>query len=400
MPTPVHRPRVAVLSPFIDKRHGTERCVAEQIERLASVYEIHLYSSSVEDIDLSKITWHHVPEIAGPHLIRYVWWLLANQYCRWRDSRFKGLAPDVVYSAGANCLSADIVSVHILFSKTRVDLRDTISLSRNPVGAWPLMIHRRIYYRLVEFLEDRLYSRDNISLIAVSKRGAQDIRDRFRPSDGLRVGYSYYGVDPFKFSPMRRQDLRKGARRTLGYSDAEFVILLIGNDWRKKGLQCLLEAVAQLKNSRLRILVVGQDSSAFYTKQMSAFGLVNQVQFLPSRLDVEFYYAAADVYVGPSLEDTFSLPPAEAMSCGMAVITTRAAGVSEIIHHGKDGLILEDPVDAPTLSEWIGRLANDEKWCRQLGAAATISAGKYTWERNAQQLGEVIDSIVQSRKGK
>ena len=73
MPTPVRRPRVAVLSPFVDKRHGTERCLAEQIERLAGTFDIHLYSSRVEDVDLAGITWHRVPALTGPHLFAYIW---------------------------------------------------------------------------------------------------------------------------------------------------------------------------------------------------------------------------------------------------------------------------------------------------------------------------------------
>ena len=62
------RPRIAIVPPFVDKRHGTERCVAEQIERLALDYDIHLFSSRVEDVDLSRITWHRVPELPGPQL--------------------------------------------------------------------------------------------------------------------------------------------------------------------------------------------------------------------------------------------------------------------------------------------------------------------------------------------
>ena len=43
---------IAVVSPFLDKRHGTERCVAEQVERLAQEYgyEVHVYSQRVEDM--------------------------------------------------------------------------------------------------------------------------------------------------------------------------------------------------------------------------------------------------------------------------------------------------------------------------------------------------------------
>ena len=398
MHKPTRKPRVAVLSPFVDKSHGTELCLAEQIERLADNYDIHLYSNRVEDVDLSKISWHRVPMPRGPHLFQYVWWLLANRFYRWRDSRFKGLAPEVVYSAGVNCLDADLVSVHALFSKVRARVGDGLSLKRNPIRVWPLMIHRRIYYLLVERLENRLYGRAGILLVAVSQKGAQDIRDRFGSNHGLRVGYSYYGVNAVKFSPSRRMELRKNARNDLGLSGDEFAILLIGNDWRNKGLQCLLEAVARLSDPRLRILVVGQDSSAVYQKQLALLRLEKQVQFLPSRSDVEFYYAAADVYAGPSLEDTFSLPPAEAMACGMAVITSRAAGVSEIIHNEEDGLILEDPFDVGTLANWLARLAADDHWRYELGDAARKTVAQYTWERNAWELEEILKSIVEHKR--
>jgi len=48
--------------------------------------------------------------------------------------------------------------------------------------------------------------------------------------------------------------------------------------------------------------------------------LEGRVLFLPQRPDVEWYYAAADAYIGPSLEDSFALPPLEAMACGLSVI--------------------------------------------------------------------------------
>lgn len=74
--------RIAVVSPFIDKRHGTERCIAEQVERLACDYgyEIHIYSQRVKDIsvttDCGCIIWHRIPSIPGPHP---VWlWLLGT----------------------------------------------------------------------------------------------------------------------------------------------------------------------------------------------------------------------------------------------------------------------------------------------------------------------------------
>jgi glycosyltransferase involved in cell wall biosynthesis len=398
---------LVVLSPFLDKRHGTERCVAEQIERLSGVCEIHLYSSRVEDVDLSGITWHRVPALGGPHLFAYIWWLCANRIQRWRDAKFRGIPPDAIYSPGVNCLDADVVSVHVLFSKVREQMaseqiaREKMeresAQAKNRSTSWPLNLHRRIYYRLLEFLENKVYRRDDIVLAAVSEKGAQDIRARFGPKKHLSV--IYHGVDCSKFNPQQRMNLRAAARADLVLALDAFVVLFIGNDWRNRGLPCLLEAVGKLQDPKVHLLVVGTDASAAYQQRADQLGLAARIHFLPPRRDVELYYAAADAYAGPSLEDTFSLPPAEAMACGLPVITSRAAGVSEIIHHNEDGLILEDPVDAKTLAQWLARLKNDRNWRDQLGLAAAQTAAQYTWADNSAQLQQVINSLIKSKIG-
>jgi glycosyltransferase involved in cell wall biosynthesis len=275
---PVNKPRVAVLSPFVDKRHGTERCLAEQIKHLADDYEIHLYSSRVEDVDLGKIIWHRVPMPRGPHLFCYVWWLLANRFYRWRDSRFKGLAPVVVYSPGINCLDPDLVSVHVLFGNLRRQLKDDFSLQRNPLSQWPVILHRRIYYRLAEFLERRVYGGKHAELLPVSQRIARDIASCYGRSDRVRTVYC--GVDTLTFSPERRRTLRASARYSLALSEDVFAVLLIGNDWKNKGLPCLLEAAGRMLNLKLQLLVAGSDSAAPYKEQIPRLGLTGRVTFL------------------------------------------------------------------------------------------------------------------------
>ena len=86
----LHKPRIAVISPFLDMRHGTERAMIECISRLAGDYEFHIYSNRVEDLDLASVVWHRVPSLPGPHLFSYLWWFFANTFWRWRDRRFAG----------------------------------------------------------------------------------------------------------------------------------------------------------------------------------------------------------------------------------------------------------------------------------------------------------------------
>jgi glycosyltransferase involved in cell wall biosynthesis len=86
------------------------------------------------------------------------------------------------------------------------------------------------------------------------------------------------------------------------------------------------------------------------------------------------------------------------MACGLPAITTRMAGASEIVTHGQDGLILEDPTDMQTLSEWLHRLSTDIEWRNRMGDAASRTAAKYTWEKNASQMREIIDRVISIRR--
>jgi len=57
------------------------------------------------------------------------------------------------------------------------------------------------------------------------------------------------------------------------------------------------------------------------------------------------FYAAADAYVAPSLEDAFGLPILEAMACGLPVIASVQAGASENVLDGATGYLLRDPMN-------------------------------------------------------
>jgi UDP-glucose:(heptosyl)LPS alpha-1,3-glucosyltransferase len=391
------RPRIAVVSPFIDKRHGTERRVAECVQRLSSEYEFHVYSNRVEDVDLDRITWHRIPALPGPHLFAYLWWFLANHFWRWRDRRFRGLAPEVVYSPGINCLDAGVISVHVVFARLRESVAREVRLSRNPVKTWPQLIHRRTYYRLIQLLEGRVYQRADRPLAVVSQKVASDLRRYYGRSDHVRVVYG--GFDLSRFNPDRRATLRPAARETFRLGGNDFALLLIGNGWKNKGLPALLESAGMLRDPRLTVLVAGQDNPVPYHAAIEHHHLNGRVRFLPPRPDVEFFYAAADAYVGPSLEDAFAQPPGEAMASGLPVITSRKNGGAEIISHGSDGLILEDPEDVRTLADWIRRLLDDSEFRCGLGANAARTARKFNWENNAAEMKALFEEGRRVRSG-
>jgi len=389
------KPHLAVVSPFLSKRYGTERIIVEWITRLADTFEVHVYSQRVEDIDLGKIAWHRIPKLPGPHLFNYVWWFVANHLWRGWDQRFRGIPIDLVFSPGVNCLDANVVSVHIVFKEYAKSVAADLKLRTHSLPCWPQLLHRKLYYHLITSLEQRIYrDPENVLVLIAFKTDRELVRHYGRRKPNPVI---YLGLDHGTFNPQRRASLRDKARSDLGYSSERFVLLLIGNHWANKGLPVLLEALAILNEPSIDLLVVGRENADEYRVSIDSKHLSGRVQFRPARPDVELYYAAADAYAGPSLEDTFALPPAEAMACGLPVIVSAANGTCEIITHESDGLILQDPTDAAGLAAMVHRLYEDRGFCERLGQNAHKTALQYTWERNACELSAIFGQVLKRK---
>jgi UDP-glucose:(heptosyl)LPS alpha-1,3-glucosyltransferase len=207
----------------------------------------------------------------------------------------------------------------------------------------------------------------------------------------------YLGLDHGVFNPRRRVSQRESVRKELGISIDRFVVLLLGNDWRNKGLPVLLDTLARLRELPVDLLVVGREDPSHYRAMVREHGLNDRVHFFPPRNDVEVYYAAADAYAGPSLEDTFAQPPAEAMACGLPVIVSETNGTSEIIRNGADGLILKDPTDSSALAAMIRQLYEDKELRATMGERAAETAREYTWERNGRELAAIFEEILRRK---
>src|SRR5713226_7474664 len=292
--------RLAVVSPFVDRRHGTERALAEVLERLArnEHCEIHLYSQRVEDLaiaqprvarpqDSGAIIWHKVPAIPGPHLLQFLAWLFLNSFCRAWDRWIRGLRFDLLLSPGINCLDADVVIVHALFHRLKELVCDENVDSARP--GFLRRLHRRAYYALLAGLERRIYSDSKVSLAAVSQRTATLLNDYFHRR-GVRVIPN--GVDATQFSPSARLALRAEARLRRAIQETDFVLLLIGNDWRVKGLETVLSAMSTLRDLPIFVIAAGDDSPDTFREMARSLGISERCRFEPSRADVLDFYAA------------------------------------------------------------------------------------------------------------
>jgi UDP-glucose:(heptosyl)LPS alpha-1,3-glucosyltransferase len=405
--------RIAVISPFVDRQHGTERAVAELLDRLSTQHRdtVDLYAQKVSDLDCStdsatganeagKIICHPVNSFPAPHLIHFLGWLFLNRWTRWRHERASHTIPDVVFSPGINTLDADLILVHAVFHRIA-----ELQRSRDTGGLRGL--HRKLYYALMCSLERRIYRDSRVSLAAVSRHTATQLARYFGRSD---VTVIPNGVDAQHFSQAAIAAMREPYRLEWKCSPRDFVLVLVGNDWRNKGLKTLLQAVAecgarrptphatehaiQLDDTPLRLLVVGQDEQAPFRLEAEKLGIAERVQFSPPVPDVRIFYAAADALVAPSLEDSFNLPVLEAMSCGLPVVVSPAAGVSDWLAHGRDSIVLEDPQNAGELAAAIRFLAADPSRREAIASNGLRTATKFSWDAHVNELRELLVNVA------
>ncbi len=393
------RKLIAVITPFLDKSHGTERCLAEQIERLSKYYEFHIYSMRVKDIDAVKvyrkgissdIYWHKVPDIKGPQLLRYIWWFVANHFWRLYDYLINGIKYDIKYSPGINCVDAKFIVVHHVFIEFYKCVRKGMRFSDNPIKFWFKIIHRHLYYSLIILLEQLIYRRKNIVFGAVSDKVRKLMKQYFNQESYV----IYHGADFIELEENARLKNYNIARKKFNISDSEFVILLVGNDWYEKGLQCLLKTMSLLPDIPLHLIIRGRDEKEPYNRMIKSLKLPHRISFFKPVPNIFELYAASDLYISPSLYDSFAMPPLEAMYCGLPAIVSSRAGVSELITNNVDGIILDDPMDHIYLANKIKLLYEDRQMLMDISKKAIETAQKYTWQKNAELIKEIFDKIL------
>jgi UDP-glucose:(heptosyl)LPS alpha-1,3-glucosyltransferase len=393
--------RIAVISPAVDRQHGTERAVAELIDRLRSDYadDIDLYAERASDLTLTEssrkadsargsIRWRRVKSLPGPHLLRFLGWLFGNRFARARDGGARGKTPDAIFSPGINALDADVILVHVVFHRVA-------ELQKAASGAGLRALHRKLYYALLCRIERRIYTNPEVALAAVSNHTAKQLARYFQRAD---VAVIRNGVDAAHFSASAIARMRESSRAQWNFSPEHFVLLLIGNDWRNKGLNTLLAAAAKCRELPIRLMIVGQDDPAPFREAAENLGVPDRLQFCPPAADVRTFYAAADALVSPSLEDSFNLPLLEAMSCGLPVVASPRAGISEWLTAGRDCLLLNDPENADELAAAIRSLVNEPAKRYEISANAVKTAAGFSWDTHTSELRKLMVKAAEAKR--
>jgi glycosyltransferase involved in cell wall biosynthesis len=179
--------------------------------------------------------------------------------------------------------------------------------------------------------------------------------------------------------------------------DAPFV-LAVGTMQPRKNHLGLVRAFANLQSPISSLVIAGGKGWLYddVMREVQRLGLSERVKFIgyADDKDLPVLYRAASVFAFPSFYEGFGLPPLEAMACGVPVVTSNTSSLPEVV--GDVGLAV-DPHDIDALANALHTALTDEGWRKQAIAAGIARAKTFTWQRAAEQLLSVYETVLNSK---
>lgn len=183
-------------------------------------------------------------------------------------------------------------------------------------------------------------------------------------------------------------------REKLNLPIGKIILLSVGALLPAKGYMYMLETMKQIIETRLDVLyiIIGEGK---FKKELEAkidkMDLRDYVLLLGSKphQEISLWMNSCDLFILPSLRESFGIVQIEAMACGKSVVATRNGGSEEIIMNDKLGFLVE-PADPEDLAEKIF-LALDRKWDRD---KILVYAEQFTWENIAEEIIEIYKQVL------
>jgi UDP-glucose:(heptosyl)LPS alpha-1,3-glucosyltransferase len=366
------RLRIAILNrTFSPTGGGAERYSIALVEQLAAQHEIHVFAQKI-DHQWPGVTYHSVSApLHKPRWINQLWFAAST----WWSTRH---GFDVVHSH-ENTWHGDIQTVHVLPVKYNM-FHGRVGWRRFLRWIKVIISPRLLAYLGLEYFR---YAKRPGRQVIVTANSLLSIINSSYPTCSEMLSVITPGITMPKLAVTLER--KNQARSLLGLPLIGRYALLIGNDYRKKGLQVVLNAMAQLP-ADISLIVVGNPAQiSLFTDQVKTLNLVNRIFFLGHLKDVTPAYEAADCLVHPTLEDTFAMVVLEAMSHGLPVVVSgpKYCGIAELLQHGINAVILDDPQDASQVCYSLELVLAETALQSRLSKGAIAFAGQYQWHQIA-----------------
>lgn len=209
----------------------------------------------------------------------------------------------------------------------------------------------------------------------------EELAEELRALGFTNLGVLARGIDTRLFNPEHRD---AALRRTWGVGPDDLVALCVGRIAAEKNLQQVLAAYQVLREHRptTRLVLVGDGPM---TARLRARHPDVVFPGMRTGADLAAHYASADLFLFPSLTETFGNVTLEAMASGLAVVAFDYAAARRHIVHGHNGL-LAPCGDSAAFNAAVRQLAVDSFLINRLGVAARQAVTNFDWEQIHDQL--------------
>ncbi len=363
--------RIAIINRVFSRSAGGAESYSVAItQQLAARHEIHVFAQETNQ-PVAGVSYHPVFCLSKkPRWINQLLFAMAT----WWQTR-KGF--DVVHSH-ENTWHGQVQTVHVR------PLRHNLLHGRRGLDRALRWLKVCLSLRLISyiFLEGaRFKRRPGRAIVATSKTLKLECEQAY-PASRKRLAIITPGT-------YLRQDTitRTMARRQLGLPHEAPLLLFVANDYKRKGLDALLQALAKLA-PEVHLAVVGDPAPiARYREQAEKLGVATRVHFLGSLDDLDPAYRAADCLAHPTLEDSFAMVVLEAMAHGLPVVVSGPVhcGISRELQDRHEALLLHDPRDAQLLAGMLRSVLEQPELADQLRHHGLEFARAHTWESAALQ---------------
>lgn len=383
MSTIPRRLRIAVLNRvFSPAAGGAERYSMALVEQLAERHEIHVFAQTIEH-HWPGVTYHRVSApFRKPRWINQLWYATAS----WWATR-RGF--DVVHSH-ENTWHGQVQTQHVLPVKYNLfhgrtgwrQARRWLQVTTSP-RLWTYLALERA----------RFAPQPGRCIVVTSSSLLEKMAQTF-PASAASMHVLTPGIAQVSAPPSDAQ--RLAARLQLGLPAGGQGVLLVANDYRKKGLDALLGALRRLPPDYWLAVVGNAEQMERYKRRAADEGVAERVRFLGPLSDVAPAYAAVDCLAHPTLEDTFAMVVLEAMAHGLPVLVSgpRYCGIASSLQDGHSALLLSEPRDAGALAQALLRLFQEAGLRSSLRAHSLAFARQHLWSALAARQEAIYFSVA------
>jgi UDP-glucose:(heptosyl)LPS alpha-1,3-glucosyltransferase len=373
--------KIAVIRQKYVNYGGAESFVQQYTEQLANLgHEVTIFASQWTPSNLPNIHLRSLPTLNCNSFVRTLSFARAAKRAVRRESfdiiqsHEKTLCQDV-YRAGDGCHRE-----WLLQRKKNFSLPKKILLACSP------------FHQLILGLEKKQVLDPELKkIIAISEMVRQDLL-RHYPIPENKIQVVYNGVPLERFHPDNKAQYRASIRDQLKVSDREVMILFVGSGWERKGLKFLLQSLTHLQFDNWRLVIIGKGKRTWFLQHADR-RFHDKINFLNPVDEIEQYYAAADMFVLPSIYEPFGNAYLEALATGLPVIASGKSGAAEIIDPGTNGLVVADPTDPKEIAKQMNCLRGDQVR-GEMGRQARILAEKFSPEKNVREMLRIYEEVV------